>query len=421
MEGGFPFYGELETQPASAARTYQAGRRALVDHTLMTQFGLQPGDSVKIGQVTFEIGRLPAQDPRQDLAISMVGPRIFIPKAWLDSTNLVQRGSRIDDNTVLPVRRGARLRTDRGGHDRFTEAQEPEYDLGYDTVEERQQELGEAVDNLGTFLNLVGFIALLLGGIGVASSIHVYITRKINTASVLRCFGASGRQVTGIFLIQALVLGFLGALAGALIGIGPAVYAARPLQHLPAGRVSFCAISWLAIGLGLLTGTGVALVFALLPPARPPQGLPPVRPAGTLEGIFITSPAPAHPLTGPYARRRRTHRLPADATPPTQSCEGRRASPSAGHPGWRFGLPLRRGAGCSYAAGEAPLPLLLALCLAQQGLANLYRPNDQTSAGAHALAGTRHAAWSAPSTSARTCSWASWNSPPARTPRPGAF
>lgn len=264
VEGGFPFYGELETDPAGAARSYRDGRRALVDNVLMDQFGLQPGDSVKVGDVTFEIAGSLLKIPGQNLAISMVNPRIFIPRAWLDSTNLVQRGSRIDYNIYFRFDEGWDLQQLEDTARAFAEAQEPEYDLDIDTVEERQEELGEVVGNLGRFLNLVGFIALLLGGIGVASSIHVYIQRKINTASVLRCFGASGRQVTGIFLIQALVLGFLGALAGVISGIG--------LQYLLPGLFGtflpvdvILRISWLAIGLGLLTGTGVALVFALLP------------------------------------------------------------------------------------------------------------------------------------------------------------
>lgn len=264
VEGGFPFYGELETDPAGAARAYRDGKRALVDNVLMDQFGLQPGDSVKVGDVTFEIAGSLLKIPGQNLAISMVNPRIFIPRAWLDSTNLVQRGSRIDYNIYFRFDEGRDLQQVEDTARAFAEAQEPEYDLDIDTVEERQEELGEVVGNLGRFLNLVGFIALLLGGIGVASSIHVYIQRKINTASVLSCFGASGRQVTGIFLIQALVLGLLGALAGVLAGVG--------LQYLLPGLFStflpvevILRISWLAIGLGLLTGTGVALVFALLP------------------------------------------------------------------------------------------------------------------------------------------------------------
>ena len=51
----FPFYGELKTQPVGAATSYQALGSALVDATLMLQYNLQAGDSIKIGEITLPI------------------------------------------------------------------------------------------------------------------------------------------------------------------------------------------------------------------------------------------------------------------------------------------------------------------------------------------------------------------------------
>ncbi|SHF41595.1 putative ABC transport system permease protein [Fodinibius roseus] len=262
LEGNFPFYGILETRPSEAAQQFKTDSSALVDQTLLTQFGLSVGDSVKVGEVTFPIGGAITKVPGEAAAASMVGPRVFIPQTLLDSTRLVQRGSRIeykryfkfDDNRDLePIEAKLDSLED---HLRI--------DIDYETVEERREEIGEAVGNLGKFLNLVGFIALLLGGIGVASSIHVYINQKISTASVLRCFGASSDQTMSIFLIQSVILGFLGALSGTLLGVG--------LQYLLPALVSDflpvdveLTVSWFSIGLGLFTGTGVALAFALMP------------------------------------------------------------------------------------------------------------------------------------------------------------
>ena len=41
---------------------------------------------------------------------------------------------------------------------------------------------------------MVGIIALLLGGVGVASGVHAWVTRKIDTVAVLRCLGATTRH-----------------------------------------------------------------------------------------------------------------------------------------------------------------------------------------------------------------------------------
>ena len=51
LEGDFPFYGNIETDPASAAKTYQKEGGALVDATVMLQFDIEPGDSIKIGNI----------------------------------------------------------------------------------------------------------------------------------------------------------------------------------------------------------------------------------------------------------------------------------------------------------------------------------------------------------------------------------
>ncbi len=262
LKGNFPFYGSLETIPKEAARTFKTDTTALVDQALMTQFNIEVGDSIKVGKVTFAIGGGITKVPGEAAAASMVGPRVFIPASMLEATDLIQRGSRVEYKQYFGFADERDMNAIETRVDSLQDALG--IDIDTETVEERREEIGEAVANLGKFLNLVGFIALLLGGIGVASSIHVYINQKISTASVLRCFGASSNQTMSIFLIQSIVLGFLGALAGTVIGVG--------VQYLLPGLVSdFLPVnvelttSWLAIGLGLFTGTGVALAFALLP------------------------------------------------------------------------------------------------------------------------------------------------------------
>lgn len=260
VQEGFPFYGDLVTDPAEAAETFRDERAALVDDALMIQFGAEVGDSIRIGTATFRISGALEKIPGEAAAASLVGPRIFIPYSMVDSTDLVQKGSFVEHKIYFQFSDGrdmAQMREDTRPFIR-------EHDLRYDDVAERREEMGEAVGNLAKFLNLVGFVALLLGGIGVASAIHVYIKQKINSAAILRCFGASSDQTLTIYLIQAIVLGLGGALAGTLLGIG--------VQFLLPGLVSEflpvqvdLTVSWLAVGLGLLTGTGVALVFALMP------------------------------------------------------------------------------------------------------------------------------------------------------------
>lgn len=262
IKGNFPFYGDLITEPSSAAQTFQTNGGALVDEPVMRLFDLQPGDSVKIGQVTYKIEGTLVEIPGQPVAASFFGPRIFIPKENVEATGLLQRGSRLEYVSWHKFPNG----TDMAAVDDRLDDLRDEQGLrfGYDTVEERQEEVGEAILYLSNFLNLIGFIALLLGGIGVASSIFVYIRQKINTVAVLRCVGVSSNQALSIYLIQAAAMGLVGSVLGAVIGSGIQLYLPVLVQDfLPVDIELY--ISWSSVLIGIGTGLIISVLFALFP------------------------------------------------------------------------------------------------------------------------------------------------------------
>ncbi|HKK26181.1 MAG TPA: FtsX-like permease family protein, partial [Gracilimonas sp.] len=262
IEGDFPFYGDLITEPASAAQTFQTNGGALVDEPVMRLFDLQPGDSVKIGRVTYEIEGTLIEIPGQPVAASFFGPRIFIPKENVEATGLLQRGSRLEYVSWHKFPEG----TDMVAVDDRLDDLRDEQGLrfGYDTVDEREEEVGEAILYLSNFLNLIGFIALLLGGIGVASSIFVYIRQKINTVAVLRCVGVSSNQALLIYLIQAAAMGLVGSVLGAIIGSVIQMYLPVLVQDfLPVDIELY--ISWTSIAIGIGTGLVISVLFALFP------------------------------------------------------------------------------------------------------------------------------------------------------------
>ncbi len=132
------------------------------------------------------------------------------------------------------------------------------------TVADTEQDFTEAVSRLADFLSVIGLIALLLGGIGVASGVNAFVSSKIDTVAVLRCLGATGRQVLALYVAQAAAMGFVGASAGALLGVAvqfllPGVVA----DFLPLDVAITLEVRPLV--LGLATGVWVALVFALRP------------------------------------------------------------------------------------------------------------------------------------------------------------
>jgi putative ABC transport system permease protein len=263
LSGPFPFYGTLETLPAEAAGAYLDGPLALVDHTLLLQFGVEVGEEVRLGDASFRIaGRLLAI-PGESAAAAEFAPKIYIPAEYLPQTGLIQPGSRVRYSIYFRFPAGRDVEA-------LVKTLEPRFkslDLRWDTVEERKTEYRRELGNLARFLSLIGFVAVILGGIGVASSIHLHIRLRRDTVAVLRCIGVHPAEALAVYVVQAACMGLLGALAG--VGVGlilqrlvPAVLAGLLPFDVEVGLSLRAAIEGLAIGLFS------SLLFASIPLAR---------------------------------------------------------------------------------------------------------------------------------------------------------
>ena len=260
LQGGFPYYGELETTPAAAGRSFLAGRNALVDNTLSLQFNAAVGDSIKLGQVTFNIAGILNKAPGQTGVASSVAPVVFIPLQYMEQTGLAKKGSRIEYSFYYKYAVGTDITK---MVDKIKPRLEKE-DFNYETVESRKENTGRFFNDLTRFLALVGFIALLLGCVGVASAINVYVREKISSIAIMRCLGATALDAFVIYLIQIVGIGFIGSVMGA--ALGSFIQNVLPIvlkDFLPLTINTI--ISWPAIGQGVFIGVVISFLFALLP------------------------------------------------------------------------------------------------------------------------------------------------------------
>jgi putative ABC transport system permease protein len=132
------------------------------------------------------------------------------------------------------------------------------------TVSEQERRLSDTLGRFGNFLGLVALVALLLGGLGVASAVHVFIRRRMTTVAILRCLGASAGTVLAAYLVQATVVGLFGSVAGAVLGAALQLALPRLLRDVLPVDVAWSP-SWRAILGGVGIGLWVAVVFSLLP------------------------------------------------------------------------------------------------------------------------------------------------------------
>ena len=261
LEGDFPYYGAIETSPSPAGATFQQQQAALADNTLMLQFDEVVGDSIKVGNITLPILGSINKVPGQPGIAATVAPPVYIPMGSLEASGLLQKGSRVSYKRYIKFADGTDVEA---LVERDIKPLLEEADLRFDTVEERKEEIGDNYSNLTGFLNLVAFVALLLGCLGVASAVHIYLKEKMISVAILRCLGGEGQQGFGIFLIQVIAMGLVGSVLGALLGtlvqfVLPQVFA----DFLPV-EVNV-AVSWPSIAQGVLIGVVVSVLFAMLP------------------------------------------------------------------------------------------------------------------------------------------------------------
>jgi putative ABC transport system permease protein len=260
VAGPYPFYGSIETGPADQWESLLSGHSTIVDPALLTVLDAHLGDTLVLGEGRFEIIATIEDIPGSAGVESAFAPRLFISQEWVEETQLITFGSRVayraylrlaneEAAEVLADQYGPQLRPDR---------------ISMWTAKRDREDTLQDLDQLSRYLGLVALIALLLGGLGVASAVNVFIKQKRETIAVLRCLGATSRQVFATYLMQAIGIGLVGSILGT--GIGMLLQNVIPSivgDFLPVDVEVRPAPG--AIAIGLAAGIWVATTFAFLP------------------------------------------------------------------------------------------------------------------------------------------------------------
>ncbi len=260
IDGNFPFYGKLLTEPDDAFERHRDEQFIIVDHGMMLQYGLEVGDTIKIGGVSMMIGGRLKSSFGSISAGSSFAPNIYITPELLDKSQLIQPGSLVDYAQHYKLLQ--EFDPD-AWEDDHREAFRNE-SLRITTIDDQRENLKEAFDSLNYFLNLVALVSLILGCIGVASSVMIYIKNKVSSIAIFRCLGMTGGQSFFIYFIQILVLGIISVIIGAAIGSAIQMLLPIILQDFLPYKVDMD-ISWRAIMEGASIGVLITMLFALVP------------------------------------------------------------------------------------------------------------------------------------------------------------
>jgi putative ABC transport system permease protein len=259
VEGGFPFYGAVETSPPEAWQRLHAQSGIVVEPALLDQFKAKVGDHVRLGAIELPIlGTVTKAAPRNG-RLAAFSPEAYVRLDDLERTGLLGGSSLASYSVNLELsdpREERRLR-----------AAFPDAAWHFETPKDRSASIDKALDNFQQYLGLMATAALVLGAIGVAGAVDSHIRRRTPVIAILRCLGCSRNLAFAVYLAQAVALGFFGAVAGALLGVAIHSGALTFFRHSLPIEID-AAPRWLVAAATTAAGFAVCCGFAFLPLLR---------------------------------------------------------------------------------------------------------------------------------------------------------
>ncbi len=364
LGGDFPFYGRMETDPAEALEHLRKGNCAIIDESLLYQFHATVGGIISLGGRNFKIAGVLKKVPGDASFAASVAPRVYINLEDLAPLDLLRPGSVAHYRAYLKFPETPDLKS------RIAALTPSLQGLGleFETVEKRKKDLGESLQNLYRFLNLVGFISLLLGAVGMASAIQAHLRQKVRTGAILRCLGGSTRGTAAIYLIQAAAMSLFGAFLGGLLGLALQQVLPKVLQAFLPLTIRQV-IAWQPVLCGSFIGCGICLLFAL----------PPLVRFRRLSPLLILRSAASGSETARDSLETMAYALMAGSVTAFALWQSET---------WMQGLIIAAALALAVAIFAGAARLLMALLrhrlpqswsfVFRQGLANLYRPDNRT-------------------------------------------
>lgn len=279
VDDAWPLTGTAQLDPpipvAEALADQNGLPGAIMDPVLIERLGLAIGDRFRLGIQTFRLAAALIREPDSASTGFTLGPRTVVRSAALANSGLLASGSMYETRYRLLLPPEADLQT------LETRAGTTFRDKGMRWTDSRNAAPGieRFVENIGSFLVLVGLAGLAVGGVGISAAIRSYLDGKVETIATLKTLGAEGGLIFRSYLWQTALLSALGILIGLALGALAPLLAA-PLIEASLPFPAEIRLSPMALLEAAFYGTLAALIFTLLPLARTER----IRPAALYRG-----------------------------------------------------------------------------------------------------------------------------------------
>src|SRR5579883_2233524 len=255
----YPCYGKIILHPAGDLRGALTDSTVVVDDNLLVRLHTNIGDQLRIGGQYFRIAAEIEKEPDRLTAGVGMGPRVMMTRGAVEKTGLLEAGSRATERYLFKLGpQSGKVQGIRAELEKIL----PEAQIS--DFRETSPAITEGLDHATGLLSLICLVAMVLGAIGVAMAMRAHLQQRIDTLAIMKSIGARSSDILRIYLFQTLLLGLAGSVFGLVLGVGvewalPSLFGKllplHPPLRLPLGAVLA------AFGTGILT----TLLFCLPP------------------------------------------------------------------------------------------------------------------------------------------------------------
>ncbi|MBX3034519.1 MAG: FtsX-like permease family protein [Bdellovibrionaceae bacterium] len=253
IDDRYPLYGELTLSDGKKLVPEPDG--IWVYPELLEQLGVKTGDRLKLGDLQLTLREVITQDSTQTFRSAGIAPRVFIDRAALPKSGLLQFGSTFTKSHLFraPREEDADLWQKR----LFERIKDSAVQV--ETSRESGEDSNRQLNFLSDFLGLVALVALFLAALGAAYIWRLFLQQRTKDVAILRSLGLGGTDAVLLYVIEALILGTVALL--------PAILAAQilfPILNQALSTLTPFALTPLLTGSSVLMGLGLSLGVSLL-------------------------------------------------------------------------------------------------------------------------------------------------------------
>jgi putative ABC transport system permease protein len=182
------------------------------DGALLARVGAEVGETLAVGELDLTVSAVLTYRPDQSIGFASLAPSLLLNLDDIADTGLIGEGSRVRYALLVA-----------GDEEAVADFNEAIQDILPESVRVRSQEDSSeraynAADQAQRFLSLTAVISLLLSAVAVAMSARRFAHKRMDTVALMKSLGATQGFVISTSLVQLILLGVLGIVAGSVIG-----------------------------------------------------------------------------------------------------------------------------------------------------------------------------------------------------------